>query len=85
MSTSRELSARTDDRLIELISRWLGRHMGNAELRQGIAESGSDGLAPGQVEALEELTERLEHAEPGERGELEMIARETLEALALGE
>jgi hypothetical protein len=85
MSTSRELSTRTDDRLIELISRWLGRHMGNAELGQRIAESGSDGLAPGQVEALEELAERLERAEPGERGELEMIARETLEALALGE
>jgi hypothetical protein len=85
MSTSRDLSARTDDRLIELISRWLGRHMGNAELLRGIAESGSDGLATGQVEALAELTERLERAEPGERGELEMIARETLEALALGE
>jgi hypothetical protein len=84
MSTSRELSTRTDDRLIELISRWLGRHIGNAELRRGIAENGSDGLAAGQVEALEELAERLERAEPGERGELEMIARETLEALALG-
>jgi hypothetical protein len=85
MSTSRDLSVRTDDRLIELISRWLGRHTGNAELLRGIAESGSDGLAAGQVEALAELTERLERAEPGERGELEMIARETLEALALGE
>jgi hypothetical protein len=85
MSTSRELSVRTEDRLIELISRWLGRHIGNAELRQGIAESGSDGLAAGQVEALEELAERLGSAEAGERGELEMIARETLEALALGD
>ena len=84
MSTSRELTTRTDDRLIELISRWLGRHIGNAELRRGIVESGSGGLAAGQVEALDELAARLERAEPGERGELEMIARETLEALALG-
>jgi len=76
--------ARTDDRLITLISRWLGRHIGNAELRRGIAETGHDGLAPGQKEALQELAERLETAQPGERGELEMIARETLEALALG-
>jgi hypothetical protein len=84
MSTSPE-TTRTDDRLIRLISRWLGRHVGNAELRRGIAEAGADGLAPGQLEALAELRERLEHAEAGERGELEMIARETLEALALGE
>ena len=83
MSTSPD--ARTEDRLIRLISRWLGRHIGNAELRRGIEEAGSVGLGPGQLAALSELSGRLENAEPGERGELEMIARETLEALALGE
>ena len=83
MSTSPD--TRTEDRLITLISRWLGRHIGNAELQRGIAETGSDGLGPGQLAALGELSERLESAEPGERGELEMIARETLEALALGD
>jgi hypothetical protein len=76
---------RTEDRLITLISRWLGRHIGNAELMRGIEETGSDGLGPGQLAALRELAERLEGAKPGERGEVEMIARETLEALALGE
>ena len=50
-----------------------------------LVESGADGLGPGQLEALNELSERLERAQPGERGELEMIARETLEALALGD
>lgn len=83
MSTSPD--SRTEDRLISLISRWLGRHIGNAELRRGIEETGSDGLGAGQLEALGELTERLDAAQPGERGELEMIARETLEALALGD
>ena len=83
MSTSPEPTPRTDDRLISLISRWLGRHIGNAELRRGIEESGVDGLAPGQAEAMAELAAELKRAEPGERGELEMIARETLEALAL--
>jgi hypothetical protein len=83
MSTSPD--ARADDRLITLISRWLGRHIGNAELRRGIEETGSDGLGPGSLDALGELLERLDSAQPGERGELEMIARETLEALALGE
>ena len=82
MSTSPD--SRTEDRLITLISRWLGRHIGNAELSRGIQETGSNGLGPGQLEALTELSERLASAEPGERGELEMIARETLEALALG-
>jgi hypothetical protein len=83
MSTSPE--TRAEDRLITLISRWLGRHIGNAELRSGIEETGSDDLGPGSLEALSELSERLQNVEPGERGELEMIARETLEALALGE
>lgn len=83
MSTSPE--TRTEDKLITLISRWLGRHIGNAELRRGLEKTGADGLGPGQLEALGELEERLEDAKPGERGELEMIARETLEALALGD
>ena len=83
MSTSPD--ARTDDRLITLISRWLGRHIGNAELRRGIDETGADGLGPGQLAALSELSSASRCAQPGERGELEMIARETLEALALGE
>jgi hypothetical protein len=83
MSTSPD--TRTEDRLITLISRWLGRHIGNVELQRGIEETGSDGLGPGQLAALAELSERLGDAEPGERGELEMIARETLEALAVGE
>ena len=82
MSMSPE--TRTDDRLITLISRWLARHIGNAELERGLAESDRASLAPGQVEAVDELAEKLERAAPGERGELEMIARETLEALALG-
>jgi hypothetical protein len=82
MSMSPE--TRTDDRLITLISRWLARHIGNAELERGLAESDRENLAPAQLEAVDELAERLKGAAPGERGELEMIARETLEALALG-
>ncbi len=76
---------RADDRLIMLISRWLARHIGNAELARGLAESDRRELAPGQVEAVGELAEHLRNAAPGKRGELEMVARETLEALALAE
>jgi hypothetical protein len=75
---------RADDRLIMLISRWLARHIGNAELERGLAESDRHELAPGQLEAVDELVEHLKTVVPGQRGELEMIARETLEALALG-
>jgi hypothetical protein len=75
---------RADDRLIMLISRWLARHIGNAELERGLADADRSELAPGQVEAVDELAEHVRKAAPGERGELEMIARETLEALALG-
>ena len=82
MSTSPE--QRPDDVLIRLISRWLARHIGNAELERGLAESDRKKLAPGQLEAVDELAERVKGAAPGERSELEMIARETLEALALG-
>jgi hypothetical protein len=77
---------RADDRLIMLISRWLARHIGNAELERGLAASDRNELAPGQLEAVDELAEHLKTVAPGQqRGELEMIARETLEALALGE
>ena len=83
MSMSPE--SRADDRLIMLISRWLARHIGNAELERGLVESDRNELGPGQLEAVDELAEHLKTATPGQRGELEMIARETLEALALGE
>jgi hypothetical protein len=74
---------RADDRLIMFISRGLARHIGNAELERGLAETDRNQLAPGQLEAVEELAEHLKTAAPGRRGELEMVARETLEALAL--
>ena len=84
MSTSPETTA-IEDRLIAVISKWLGRHMGNEELRRQITESGTVGLSPGQVEAIEELVQELDRVAPGQRGHVEMVARETVEVLALGE
>jgi hypothetical protein len=46
---------------------------------------GTDELAPAQRVAVEELLVELRNALPGERGDLEMVVRETLEALAYGE
>ena len=85
MSTSPDTTSKAEDHLIAVISKWLGRHMGNQELRRQITESGTEGLSPGQAEAVEELAAELNQVTPGERGHVEMVARETVEVLALGE
>ena len=85
MSTSPDTKLRTEDRLISTISHWLARHIGNAELQQTLAQGGKEGLTSGQAGAVRELVEELDKVEPGERGHVEMVARETIEVLALGE
>jgi hypothetical protein len=84
MSTNREFQ-RTDDEIVSLLSQWLMGSLGNDELRKRIEEIGTDELAPGQRTAVEELLVKLGNAFPGERGDLEMVIRETIEALAYGE
>ena len=84
MSTNREFQ-RTDDEIVSLLSQWLMRSLGNDELRKRIEEIGTEELAPGQRTAVEELLTALASAFPGETGSLEMVVRETLEALAYGE
>jgi hypothetical protein len=84
MSTSPDIQ-RADDEIVTLLSHWLTRTLGNDELRKRIEAIGTDELAPGQRHAVEELLAELRNALPGERGDLEMIVRETLEALAYGE
>ena len=68
--------------MVTAISRWLARHSEDAELRREL-ENAADALSPGQAEVVEELTETLDRRAP--RADVEMVARETLEALALGE
>ncbi len=72
-----------EDRLISLLSRWLAGHVDNGELRAGIDAAGRDGLSAEQTEAVDELVAAIDRSPTG-RGDLERIARETLEALALG-
>ena len=83
MSTSPE-SLGAADQIVNLISNWLARRVGNEELRSGLEEIGVDELGPEPAEAVAELLSELERAAPGQRGEVEMVARETLEAVALG-
>jgi hypothetical protein len=84
MSTSREFQ-RTDDEIVTLLSQWLMRTLGNDELRKRIEAIGTAELAPGQRVAVQELLVSLANAFPGERGDLEMVVRETVESLAYGE
>ena len=78
-------SNRTDDEIVNLLSQWLMRSLGNDELRKRIEEIGTAELAPGQRTAVDELLVALGNAFPGERGDLEMVVRETVESLAYGE
>ena len=82
MSTNPDLNPRADDRLVTLISLWLARHLTDAQLLGELETSSTDGLALDQAEAVRELVEELRA--PNGRGELERVAREALEALALG-
>jgi hypothetical protein len=82
MSTSREQIRRADDRLVTVISGWLAGHVTEGELRRELESVGRAELAPDQAEAVDELRDEL--ANESRRCELQMVARETLEALALG-
>ena len=83
MSTNPE-PARVEDEVVSVLSHWLAAHLGNAELRRRLGSIDTSGLEAGQSEAVEELLAELADAPEGERGELEMLVRETLEAVAIG-
>jgi hypothetical protein len=82
MSTSPD-TARADDRVVSLLSHWLARHTSTAELRRELERIGTAELAPAQAEAVEEVLAELRDPE-AHPGDLEMIVREALEAVALG-
>ena len=69
MSANSEFQ-RTDDEIVNLLSQWLMRSLGNDELRKRIVEIGTAELAPGQRTAVEELLDALGNAFPGDRGEV---------------
>jgi hypothetical protein len=76
------MSTNPEDRLVNVMSQWLARHVDDDELRRELEEADMSELGTEKREALEELREQL--ASPEGRGDLEMVVRETLEALALG-
>jgi hypothetical protein len=76
------MSTSPEDRLVNLLSQWLARHVGDEELREELLAADTDGLSGDGREAVEELRAELETGVG--RGDLERVVRETLEALALG-
>ena len=71
------------DRIVNAISTWLGGRLTDEQLQREIDGIGSEGLGPQQAEAVGELREELTRTTPETRGDLERVARETLEAVAL--
>jgi len=84
MSTTPD-SKRSDDQLVTHLSHWLTRQLGNDELRRKVEEIGTDELAPGGRDAVNELLVELSTAIPGERAQLEVLVRETVETLVYGD
>ena len=83
MSTSPEPAPAAADRIVSLLSHWLARHTSTIELRDALERIGTRELSPEQAEAVDEVIAELRDPN-GHAGDLEMIVRETLEAVALG-
>lgn len=85
MSTTPDASQRADDQIVTHLSHWLTRQLGNDELRRKLEAVGTDELPPVGRELVKELLVELGGAVPGERGQLEVLVRETVETLVYGD
>lgn len=78
-------TSRPDDQIVTHLSHWLTRQLGNDELLRKIERIETDELAPGCRAAVGELVQELRAAAPGERAQLEVSVRETVETLVYGD
>jgi hypothetical protein len=85
MSTSPETPQRADDEIVTHLSHWLTRQLGNDELRRKLEDVDTDELPPNGRDMVRELVQELAVAVPGERGQLEVLVRETVETLVYGD
>jgi hypothetical protein len=76
------MSTTPDNHIVNVLSHWLARHVDDKELQREVETLDTSLLAPEQAEAVDEL--RVELSTADGRGDLEMVVRETLEAVALG-
>jgi hypothetical protein len=80
MSTSPE-TIRAGDRIVSTIARWLTGHISDEEVRAALDGVDLTLLSPDQAEAVVEFQTELDIGT--ERPALEMIARETLQDVAV--
>ena len=76
------MSTSPENHLVNVLSHWLARHVDNKELHRELEAIDTSALSPTQAEAVQELREEV--VSTNGRGDLEMVVRETLEAVALG-
>ena len=76
------MSTSPENHLVNVLSHWLARHVDNKELLRELEAIDASALSATQAEAVQELREEL--VSTNGRGDLEMVVRETLEAVALG-
>ena len=76
------MSTSPENHLVNVLSQWLARHVDNAELLRELDAVDTSALSSAQAEAVQELREEV--VSTNGRGDLEMVVRETLEAVALG-
>ena len=76
------MSTNPENHLVNVLSHWLARHVDNKELLRELEAIDTSALSPTQAEAVQELREEV--VSTNGRGDLEMVVRETLEAVALG-
>ena len=69
-----------EDKSIDLITHWLTGQIDDDAIKAGLT---TDGLSGEGAEAVEELLNELQRGDAS-RGHLQMVAREAVEALALG-
>ena len=83
MSTSPETGSAAADRAVNVLSRWLAGHVANSALREELEAIDPTELGGEAAEAVEEVLAELRDP-AGHPGELNMIVREALHALAMG-
>jgi hypothetical protein len=76
------MSTSPENHIVNVLSHWLARHIDNTELLRELEAADTSALSPAQADAVKELREEL--VSTNGRGDLEMVVRETLEAVALG-
>jgi hypothetical protein len=75
------MSTRPDD-IVHVLSRYLARHLSDEELLAELERVGTDHLPPDPGDLASELVYELRTANH-KRGFIEVLVRETLEAIAL--